>query len=91
MEEADLAEHRPDMAHLEHHPLDRLVAAIAGRQQLPGLLREIEQDRAGFEQAERLAARTVGIDDRRDLAVWVERQEFRRPALVLADVDECGS
>ena len=67
----------------------RLVAPRrVGRHQLAGLVGEIEQDRAGLEQAERLAARAVGIDDRRDLAVRVERQEFRRPGLVLADVDQ---
>ncbi len=32
VEEADLTEHRPDAADLEHHPLDRLVARAPDRQ-----------------------------------------------------------
>jgi hypothetical protein len=88
VEEADLAEHRADRGHLEEHPGQGLVALgrILG-QELAGLLRQIDQDRAGLEQAERLSARAVRIDDGGDLAVGVQRQEFRRPGLVLADVD----
>src|SRR5581483_11545865 len=89
VEEADLAEHRSDAAHLEMHPLDGLPAARrVGRQQLAGLLGEILQDRAGLEQAERLAARTVGIEDCRNLAVWIERQKFGGLLVVLAEIDE---
>ena len=92
VEVADLAEHRSDDGHLEEHPLDGLVAARRiGRHQLAGLVGEIEQDRAGFEQAERLAAGSVRIDDRGDLAVRVERQEFRRPLSFLPMSTRCGS
>ena len=88
VEVSDLPEHRPDERHLEEHPLDRLPAARRiGRDEAAGLLGEVEQDRARFEQRERLAARPVGIDDRRNLAVGIERQEFRRALLALADVD----
>src|SRR6185437_13981286 len=58
------------------------------RRQLAGLVGEIDQDGAALEEAHRLAAGTVGIDDRRDLAVRIERHELRRLVLVLADVDE---
>ena len=50
MEIADLAEDRPDRGHLKEDPLDGLVAQHRiFRQQLAGLLREIEQDRPGLE------------------------------------------
>ena len=62
-------------------------AGIRG-QQLAGLLREILQDRAGLEQRQRLAARTIGIEDRRDFAVRIEREEFRRLLVVLVEVDQ---
>lgn len=46
MEEPDLAEHRPDAAHLEHQPLQGLVA-LGGvlAEQLAALLRQVLQDR----------------------------------------------
>ncbi|MFK4603627.1 hypothetical protein ABIF57_003079 [Bradyrhizobium diazoefficiens] len=89
VEETDLAEHRPDPAHLEMHPLDGLVAARGIlRQQLAGLLREILQNRPGLEQRQRPAAGTVGIEDRRDLAVRIERQKLGRLLVVLAEIDK---
>src|SRR5689334_23485123 len=64
VEEADLAEHRPDPAHLEMHPLDRLPAPRRILwQKLSGLLCEILQDRARLEQRQRLSAGAVGIED----------------------------
>src|SRR4029077_4743733 len=57
------------------------------RQKLAGLLGEVKQDGAGFEETEGRAARPVRIDDRGNLAVWVQRQEFGRPGFILADVD----
>src|SRR5712675_678604 len=89
VEIADLTEHRSDPAHLEVHPLDGLVSARRiVRQQLSGFLGEILQDRPGFEQPKRLAAGPVRIDDRGDLAVRVQRQEFRRLLVVLVEVDK---
>src|SRR5262249_43259635 len=59
MEEADLAEHRADRRHLEEYPLERLVAASSiTRQELAGLLREIDKDGARFEESERCTVRT---------------------------------
>jgi len=88
VEEADLAEHRPDRRHLEEHPFQRLVApGRIGRHEFAGLVGEVDEDRAGFEQADRLPVRSIGIDDGGDLAVGVERQEGRLRVLVLADVD----
>jgi hypothetical protein len=89
VEEAELAEHRADAAHLEHHPLDGLVAAgRILRDQLAGLVGEIQQDRAGFEQRERLAVRAVRIDDRGDLVVRVQRQERGRELVVGVEAHE---
>jgi len=83
-----LGEHRADRSHLEEDPLNRLdpPCRIAG-DQLAGLLGEIEQDRTGFGQRQRLAIRTIGIEDCWDLAIRVQGQEFRCPGLVLAGVD----
>ncbi|MEY9429446.1 hypothetical protein ABH975_004761 [Bradyrhizobium ottawaense] len=89
VEEADLAEHRPDAAHLEVHPLDGPVAARGIlRQKLAGLLGEVLQDRPGLEQRQRPASGTVGVEDRRDLAIRIEREKFSRLLVVLAEIDE---
>src|SRR5690606_16403042 len=52
-----------------------------------GLLAEIDKDGSRFEQRQRFARWPIGIYDRRDFSVRVERQELGRPALVLGDVD----
>ena len=79
-----LAEHRPRAAHLPHQPFDGAVARLAGlRQQLAGLVGEIDQDRAGFHQAHPV----VAVDDRRNAIVRADFQEFGLELLVLADVD----
>src|SRR4051812_46209389 len=45
VEEADLAKHRPDSAHLPHHPLDRFVAGVRiGRDKLSRLVGKLEED-----------------------------------------------
>ena len=82
-----LAQHRPDAAHLEHQPLQRLVAAAqVGGQEAPGLGGQIDQDRARLEQRDRLAVGPVGIDDRRDLVVRADRQELGLELIAGADV-----
>ena len=79
VEEPDLTEHRSDASHLEHEPLDHVVAGRrVVRQETSGLVREIDEDRAGLEQRQRLAAGAVGIDDRRDLVVGIQRKELGR-------------
>jgi hypothetical protein len=61
VEVADLAEHRPDEAHLKEQPLDRLIAASRiRRQKTASLLGEIKQDRAGSEKPQ---WRTAGPGD----------------------------
>jgi hypothetical protein len=61
VEEAELAEHGADAAHLEHQPLQRLVAPRRIlRHELAGLLGQVQQDGARLEQRQRLAARAIG-------------------------------
>ena len=83
-----LAGHRAEAAHLPHQPFihrDPLQQRLG--QEFAGLLAEIEQDRAGFEYADRHAVRALGVDDRRNLVVRADRQEVRLLLLALGDVD----
>ena len=83
-----LAEHRADAAHLEHQPLQHAVApARIGRQELAGLLGEVDQDRAGFEHRDRLAVGAVGIDHGRHLVVRRDLEELGLELVARADVD----
>src|SRR5437867_1590343 len=79
---------RPEPAHLPHQPFEHrhLAAQIALRPELAGLLAEINQDRAGFEDADRPPARPVAVDDRRDLAVRADPDEVGLELLALADM-----
>ena len=91
MEEADLAEHRPDPAHLEMHPLDGLPAArgilrqqLAGREWIMGdeyTIADISmlgwvRNLIGFYEARDL----VGFDALRNVPAWLERG-LARPAV----------
>ena len=84
-----LAEHRAETAHLPHQPLDHIEAlAQIGGQELAGLLRQIDQDRTGFEDLHRRAA--VGgllVDDRRHAVVRRECKKLRLELVTGADVD----
>ncbi|MCY1420937.1 hypothetical protein D9M71_365750 [compost metagenome] len=89
VEEAELAEHRADAAHLEHQPLDAFVAAGGVlRDQLAGLLRQVDEDGAGLEQRQRAAVRPLGVDDRGNLVVRVEGEEFRRHLVVALEAHQ---
>ena len=57
---------------------------------LPGLLGEVDQDGGRIEDARFLAARAVGVDDRRHLAVRVDGPEGGRVLLALAGIDGDG-
>src|SRR5262245_10762925 len=70
-EVAGLARHRPQPGHLPEQPFQGFDAgtAVLG-QQLAGLLREIKEDRAGFEHRDRSGGSPWRVvDDGRDLAV----------------------
>ena len=55
---------------------------------MPGLLGEIQQHRAGFEDRDRLAAALrLVIHHRRDSVVRRDRQELRLELIALADID----
>ncbi|MNG90185.1 hypothetical protein D3C79_490730 [compost metagenome] len=88
MEEPDLAEHRPDAAHLEHQPLQRLVAGggiVA--EQLAALLRQVLQNRPRLEQRQRLATGAVGIEDGWDLVVGAEGDELGAQLVIAVEAD----
>src|SRR6202030_1529212 len=84
-----LAEHRADAAHLEHYPFEAFVAAepILRDQFATSLFREINQDRRRFKERERLAARAVGVDDRRNAVVCRDLQELRLELVAGANID----
>ena len=84
-----LAGHRPQAAHLPHQPLQGCVpAAQVGGQKAPGLLRQIDQDRAAFEHRyRRAAARRIVVDDGRHAIVRADREELRTELLAAPDVD----
>ena len=81
--------HRPESAHLPERPLDRVVTAVdVGGQEFSGLLGEIQQHRAGFEDRDRFAsAPRLVIDHRGNAVVRRDRQKLRLELIALADVD----
>src|SRR5271166_852131 len=83
-----LARHRAEAAHLPHQPLQHrhLTAQVPGPE-FSGLLAEVDQDRAGFEDADRLASRALGVDYRGDAIVWADLQERGGELLTFGDVD----
>ena len=87
-----LSQHGTYAAHLEHQPLQHFeFLSIGLRQEFARLRGQIKQDGARLEQADGLAIWSVGIDQRRDLVVGTDLQEFRRELLALADVDDCSN
>jgi len=85
VEHVGLAHHGPHAAHLEHEPLQHPRARAAlGRQQPPGLVRQIDQDGAGLEHREIVL---VAVHDDRNAAIGVEGEEVRLLLFALAQVD----
>ena len=84
-----LPRHRTEPTHLPEQPLQHFgPAAQVCRNELAGLVGQIEQDGAGFEQRQRRTA--VGrrvIDDRRNAVVGCNREEGGRELLAGADID----
>jgi hypothetical protein len=92
VEEAKLPEHRPQPAHLPHQPRNRFPPrGRIGGDELARLVGQVQQDRTALEQADRLTAGAVGIDDCGDLAVGVEAEEFGRLLVVLRESTRCAS
>src|SRR5262245_27759415 len=88
MKVTDLAKHRPDERHLEEQPLDGFIPAPRiGWHELARLVCEIKEDCPGFEQPKWESTGPVRIDDRRNLAVGIERPKFGRLLVVLAEVN----
>src|SRR4030095_5888825 len=67
----------------DHVPASRGVY----RKQPTRLLRQVQQDRPGFEQRERPAAWAFGVDQRRDLPVRVHQRVGFAVLIACADVD----
>src|SRR5438046_9840896 len=83
-----LTGHGTKSRHLPEEPLLNLHAlALCVRIELSGLAAEILKDRAGFEDRDRAATGTIGIDDRRNAIVRRNFEEFRLELLALADCD----
>ena len=86
---AVLAEHGPQPTHLPHQPFhDAGAGPRFLRQEAPGLVGQIDQDRPGLEHRDRLAA--IGrraVHDGRNAVVRADRQKFRPELLAGADVD----
>jgi len=78
-----LARHRPQARHLPEQPLQCVEPRAAlGRQQLAGLVREVQQDRARLEHRQRGAAvLRLMVDDGGNLAVGRDRKKRRRELL----------
>src|SRR5262245_21378170 len=80
----DLTEHRARPAHLPHQPFDHTIAFLALlRQELAGLVGEVNEDRARLHEGHT----GVAIDDRRDAVVGTDLKELWLELFVLADVD----
>src|SRR5215472_6876008 len=73
-----LAGHRAKAAHLPHQPFQhRHLPTQIGGPKFAGPLAKVNEDRAGLENVDRRAARTFGIDNRRDLAVGADLDKSR--------------
>ena len=82
-----LSGHRTEAAHLPHQPFEHGHAfAQARRQEFAGLLAEIEEDRARFEDADRLLAGAVRIDDGGNAVVRADAQELGGVLLALGNI-----
>ena len=86
---AEAAAEKRRRAHLPEEPGEALgPRAGFGRQEGAELLGEIEQDRAGFEHADRL--RAAAVDHGRDLRIGIDRDEAAAELIALADLDQPG-
>src|SRR5882762_3931110 len=89
VEKPNLSKHWADRTHLEHHPLDSLVAAghVFG-EELAAFFSEIEENCTGLEQGQRPAQGTIRVDDGWDLVVRAKGLKFRRHLIVEFEPNE---
>ena len=92
-EVAALAALRPLVGHLPDQPLDDLVFRPQRlREELSLLLGDIQHDRAGFEDGDRLAAAgRVVIHQHRHAVIGVHLEEFRRELVAAPDIARARS
>jgi DNA-binding Lrp family transcriptional regulator len=83
-----LARHWAEPAHMPEQPLQNLDAtAEVSRNELRRLLREVEQDRAGLEDADRRTRLSrIVIDDGGNAVVWRKAQKVRLELVAGTDV-----
>ena len=83
-----LTEHRAHATDLKHQPLQHdVLRPHFARHELPGLFRQILQDRTGFENRKRLAAGAIAIDDGGDLVIRVDLEKARLELLATQNID----
>src|ERR1700730_2856078 len=88
-EMVDLSGDRPESSLLEHQPFENGNACLQiPRPELARLFPEIDEDCTRLEDADGLPVRSVRVDDRRDLSIRTDFQEFRIELLALADIDD---
>src|SRR5258708_40242 len=80
---------RAQPAHVPERTADRVVKVVeVGGQEFPGLRREIQKHRAGFEDRDRpAAALRFVVDHRGNAVVRGDRQKLRLELVALADID----
>ena len=84
-----LTEEGPRAADLPVRPREHLRAArLVFREEAPGLVGQVLEHRARFEDDHELAIGPFGVDERGDLPVGVDRQVLGLPLLALPEVHE---
>mmetsp|Transcript_8269 Transcript_8269/g.14179 ORF Transcript_8269/g.14179 Transcript_8269/m.14179 type:complete len:255 (-) Transcript_8269:171-935(-) len=80
---AELTEHRANASHLPKQPLNDLIFLVnVLGEKLSSLLRQIKQNGAGFEDSQRLAVWTIGIDNCWNFGIRIDA--FKRICELLA-------
>ncbi len=83
-----LPKHRSGASHLKKEPLEGRVSRGASLgEQLAGLVGEVDENGARFEDRLGRAACAVVVDDGRDLVIGADTQEVRRELLASAQID----
>src|SRR6516225_7527455 len=84
-----LAKHRPHARHLEHQPLEYIVAAagLLRHETSSSLFRQVHKDGARFKDSDWFAVRSLVIDQCRNAVVGAYLKKVRPELFTLADID----